>query len=151
MIKFFRKFRQKMLNENRFSKYLIYAIGEIILVVIGILIALQINNWSQYTKERALEIEILKEIKETHNLIIEEDVFAAYGGSKIVLCGTGAEKTKEVFKTKGYDFLPFQLSAKYLITLAHQRFAEENFENLVSYSPNYFKAPRITKSKKPLF
>jgi hypothetical protein len=47
MIKFFRKIRQKMLIENKFSKYLIYAIGEIILVVIGILIALAINNSNQ--------------------------------------------------------------------------------------------------------
>ena len=46
MIKFFRKIRQRMLTENKFSKYLIYAIGEIILVVIGILIALQVNNWN---------------------------------------------------------------------------------------------------------
>lgn len=46
MIKFFRKVRQKLLTENNFSKYLIYAIGEIILVVIGILIALQVNNWN---------------------------------------------------------------------------------------------------------
>ncbi len=47
MIKFFRNFRQKLLSENKFSKYLIYAIGEIILVVIGILIALQVNNWNE--------------------------------------------------------------------------------------------------------
>ncbi|TLP75658.1 DUF6090 family protein [Maribacter sp. ACAM166] len=47
MIKFFRKIRQNLLSENKFSKYLIYAIGEIILVVIGILIALSINNWNQ--------------------------------------------------------------------------------------------------------
>ena len=46
MIKFFRKIRHKLLSENKFSKYLIYAIGEIILVVIGILIALSINNWN---------------------------------------------------------------------------------------------------------
>ena len=46
MIKFFRKIRQRLLTENKFSKYLIYAIGEIILVVIGILIALQINTWN---------------------------------------------------------------------------------------------------------
>tara|TARA_B110000902_G_C14119680_1_gene517680 strand:- start:177 stop:908 length:732 start_codon:yes stop_codon:yes gene_type:complete len=46
MIKFFRKIRQKLLTENKLRKYLIYAIGEIILVVIGILIALQINNWN---------------------------------------------------------------------------------------------------------
>ena len=53
MIKFFRKIRQKLLSENKFSKYLIYAIGEIILVVIGILIALQINNWNENNKLEA--------------------------------------------------------------------------------------------------
>ncbi|SRX72820.1 DUF6090 family protein [Aequorivita antarctica] len=47
MIKFFRKIRQKTLTENKFGKYLTYAIGEIILVVIGILIALSINNWNE--------------------------------------------------------------------------------------------------------
>lgn len=46
MINFFRKIRQKLLTENRLSRYLIYAVGEIVLVVIGILIALQINNWN---------------------------------------------------------------------------------------------------------
>ena len=45
MIKFFRKIRQKLISENKFSKYLIYAIGEIVLVVIGILIAVQINSF----------------------------------------------------------------------------------------------------------
>ena len=47
MTKIFRKIRQKMLTENKYSKYLSYAIGEIVLVVIGILIALQINNWNE--------------------------------------------------------------------------------------------------------
>ena len=47
MIKFFRKIRQNLLFEDKTSKYFKYAIGEIILVVIGILIALQINNWNQ--------------------------------------------------------------------------------------------------------
>ena len=50
MIKFFRRIRQKLLAENKFSKYLVYAIGEIILVVIGILIALQINTWNEEQK-----------------------------------------------------------------------------------------------------
>ena len=55
MIKFFRKYRQQLLSENRFTKYLIYAIGEIILVVIGILIALQINNWNETQKQNKEE------------------------------------------------------------------------------------------------
>jgi hypothetical protein len=64
MIKFFRKIRQKMLSENRFITYLIYAIGEIVLVVIGILIALQINNWNENRKLRTQEISHLKNIQE---------------------------------------------------------------------------------------
>lgn len=59
MIKFFRKIRQRLLTENKFSKYLIYAIGEIFLVVIGILIALQINNQNETRKEKELEIELI--------------------------------------------------------------------------------------------
>jgi hypothetical protein len=60
MIKFFRKIRQKMLTENKFSNYLLYAFGEILLVVIGILIALQINNWNEINKNKSTESEYLK-------------------------------------------------------------------------------------------
>ena len=67
MIKFFRKIRQKMLTENKFSKYLIYAIGEIILVVIGILIALQINNWNETRQIKKVEKEILYVLLEDLN------------------------------------------------------------------------------------
>ncbi|MBO0323146.1 hypothetical protein J0X14_12635 [Muricauda sp. CAU 1633] len=52
MIKFFRRIRQRLLQENRFTKYLLYAIGEIVLVVIGILIALRINNWNEERKRK---------------------------------------------------------------------------------------------------
>ncbi len=62
MINFFRKIRQQLLKENRVRKYLLYAIGEIVLVVIGILIALSINNWNEETKERLLEKEILSDL-----------------------------------------------------------------------------------------
>ena len=63
MIKFFRKIRQNLLSENKFSKYLIYAIGEIILVVIGILIALQINNNNNYKEQRKTEQEYLNSLQ----------------------------------------------------------------------------------------
>ncbi|MHA7843527.1 MAG: DUF6090 family protein [Winogradskyella sp.] len=62
MIKFFRKIRQQLLSENKFSKYLIYAFGEIVLVVIGILIALSINNWNEKRKDKAREQLILKQL-----------------------------------------------------------------------------------------
>lgn len=55
MLKIFRRVRQSMITQNRVSKYLLYAIGEIILVVIGILIALQINNWNEERKAKQIE------------------------------------------------------------------------------------------------
>jgi len=55
MTPFFRKIRLKLANENKFLKYSRYAIGEILLVVVGILIALQINNWNQKKMERKVE------------------------------------------------------------------------------------------------
>ena len=60
MIKFFRKIRQKLLQENRFSKYLLYAVGEIALIVIGIMIALQLNNWNEKNNNEILLNENLK-------------------------------------------------------------------------------------------
>ena len=63
MIKFFRKIRQNLLMENKTGKYLKYAIGEIILVVIGILIALQINNLNNNRIEKERENKYLKSIK----------------------------------------------------------------------------------------
>jgi len=63
MINFFRKIRQQLLTENKFSKYLLYAIGEIFLVVIGILIALQINNWNEDRKDRKAETQALIDLK----------------------------------------------------------------------------------------
>lgn len=63
MIKFFRNIRKRMLGENRFTRYLLYAVGEIILVVIGILLALQINNWNEGRKELKAEVEFLKGVK----------------------------------------------------------------------------------------
>ncbi|WP_424302616.1 DUF6090 family protein [Eudoraea sp.] len=65
IIKFFRRIRQQLLTENppivragKFSKYFLYAIGEIILLVIGILIALQINKWNEQHKERTIDQEV---------------------------------------------------------------------------------------------
>ena len=57
MIKFFRKIRQKLLAEGITGKYLKYAIGEIILVMIGILLALQVNTWNESRKNLNLEEE----------------------------------------------------------------------------------------------
>lgn len=62
MIKFFRKIGQKFAYENNIRKYLRYAIGEIILVVLGILIALSINNWNELNKNKEKEYKYLSNI-----------------------------------------------------------------------------------------
>lgn len=63
MIPFFRKIRWRLAQENQFFKYSRYAIGEIVLVVIGILIALAINNWNEAQKERKKELSYLFNVK----------------------------------------------------------------------------------------
>ena len=70
MLRFLRQIRQRLLTENRTSKYLLYAVGEILLVVLGILIALQIDNWNEERKERIEEQILLRQLKEefTENL-----------------------------------------------------------------------------------
>ena len=63
MVKFFRKIRYNLMKKNKIGKYIKYAIVKIVLVVIGILIALSINNWNEERKTKADEIKILINIK----------------------------------------------------------------------------------------
>ena len=62
MLRFFRDIRRRLIMPDNVRKYLIYAVGEIFLVVIGILIALQINNWNEAKKKEILEITMLQEL-----------------------------------------------------------------------------------------
>ena len=64
MLKFFRRIRQRLISDHKFTKYLLYAVGETVLIVIGILIALQINNWNENRKESRAIKSVLIEIKE---------------------------------------------------------------------------------------
>jgi len=62
MLRFFRQLRQHLINEDRFGRYLLYAIGEILLVVIGILIALQVSKWNARNLDRKSETDYLKRL-----------------------------------------------------------------------------------------
>lgn len=94
MIKFFRKIRQTLVTESKFSKYLLYAIGEIILVVIGIFLAIQLNNLNENRKERNREESFLLRLKDDINADItdlsREDSLAALRQSR-------SEKGLELF------------------------------------------------------
>lgn len=124
MIKFFRKIRQKLLSENKFSKYLIYAIGEIVLVVIGILIALSINNWNIKNQERKTDrINLIALQREfIQNKKILDDVIAL-NSSNI----DGATKMIESFKSGVSD----TISEKTIAYMAYQTFGNE-----INFAPN---------------
>lgn len=99
MIHFFRKIRRKLLTNNRLGKYLFYAFGEIILVVIGILIALQINNWNEQRKvdntakilANSLVQDLDKDISFLEELIVFSEKKIAYCDELIALLKTPKE------------------------------------------------------------
>jgi Family of unknown function (DUF6090) len=123
MIKFFRKIRQKMLSENKFSKYFIYAIGEIVLVVIGILIALSINSWYDNVKKKEQEIVYYCKVKEDleadrNNILksiesLDERLVSAKRVLMNLYKGTNDKATilKDYFPSiRSYDFVPSKLA-----------------------------------------
>ena len=68
MTPFFRRIRHKLANDNQFLKYSRYAIGEIILVVIGILIALQINNWNEERQlKKSVDVYLNRLVEDLNN------------------------------------------------------------------------------------
>lgn len=95
-MKFFRKIRQSLLSENKFGKYLIYATGEILIVLIGILIAIQINNWNERQKNEKKIVSFLQEIKKNLTEEIDESksVIEFYNGRDSLLRLVVANKIK---------------------------------------------------------
>ena len=84
MIKFFRKIRQNLLMENKTGTYFKYAIGEIVLVVIGILIALSINNWNETNKNEREQIVFLNNLKnDLKNDLIQLDQILKFQKEKL--------------------------------------------------------------------
>ena len=82
MIKFFRKIRQRLISENRAARYLLYALGEIVLVVIGILIALQINNANEHRKAIAVSDATLRDLdREMEGAVLQLEQMCPVSGS----------------------------------------------------------------------
>ena len=106
MIKIFQKIRQKLLADNRFSKYSIYAIGEIVLVVIGILIALNINNSNERSKLKHKELVLLTEMQQN----LKQDLVTING---IIAGNKERTRSNEVVKFALETKLPFHDSLKY--------------------------------------
>jgi len=89
-------------------------------------------------------------ISETEALILEEDSFSKYfkEGKLLIFSGNGAPKSQPLFENSNVIFSPLVSRASHMVSLAHQSFQQNDFQNLAYFSPYYFKAPNITISKK---
>jgi hypothetical protein len=103
--------RENLLQEGKMANYLKYAIGEIVLVVIGILIALQINNWNQDRIDRKNEIKLLKEIKNDLDITIADlentilDVQQRIDSTIVILEYVDAQIPFEDKMLSAYDYM----------------------------------------------
>jgi hypothetical protein len=127
MIKIFRKNRQKMLTKKKFGKYLVYAIGEVILVIIGILFALAINEHSKSNNNLALRNSYIIQLNDEADRNLEK---------LIKLDNESAKKLKEldtlfrILENKEYDNPKLSLKSFYLIMSNKFYPIRITFENL---------------------
>jgi Family of unknown function (DUF6090) len=130
MLRIFRNIRQKLAAENKVMAYLRYAIGEILLVVIGILIALQVNNWNENRKERLIEIKYLKNLK--HDLQSDSTDLVYYKNIRVGQANAARELI-ELAKTKNVSDV-FKLDSLYTTVALWWEFVPNNntFEELRS-------------------
>ncbi len=140
MIKLFRHIRQSLIMENKTSKYLKYAIGEIVLVVFGILIALQINNWNE---DRKLKNEELKILLELNNALVG-GVQGELAFQKSQINGNKISQASCEYLIKYFDAdLPYNDSLKFHFANAHTRYIalvrDQAYQNAKNYGFGFIK------------
>jgi len=130
-----------MADDNKPMKYIRYAIGEILLVVIGILIALSINNWNENRKEKAMILEIIKEIDEDLNA----DIIGFSSGIKKY--NESIERKKWGLQRTDYSLDQMDSIKMYLIPSSHDyKIVTKGFERLQNSGiHNYYKYNMIVK------
>jgi len=126
MIKFFRKIRYDLMEKNKTGKYLKYAIGEIVLVVIGILIALSINTWNETKKMKLEEIKILNDFQ----VSLQRDI---YGLNRAMTTNMRTKQSMIFLLDYFKKDLPYNDSLKY-------HFGNTNFQWSYTISSGVFDA-----------
>ena len=145
MIKFFRKIRLKMIKDNKVSKYLLYAIGEIALVVIGILIALQLNTNKENKIKSDLGYTYLEEMKND----LRDDFFRM--DNSIRALNNNIKNQEAALNTKNIDQLPLDSinmiinPVKSGLTLTDLTFSKMKSLGLTSLSKNEFVNSQISR------
>ena len=139
MIKFFRKIRYNLMEKNKTGKYLKYAIGEIVLVMVGILLALQVNNWNENRKDNLKEVANLQSLKSELEISLEE-LKSDYNSTKIF--HNSALKVQNHIRKKARIsdsmyrdfFLSYQISNFFPKTSTYETFKNGNLELIKSDS-----------------
>jgi len=79
MIRFFRNIRKSLVKDGKFTQYITYALGEVLLVMIGILLALQVNNWNEQRKSDEMMLGRVKALmKDLEHNIGEANAIIAF-------------------------------------------------------------------------
>ena len=145
MIPFFRRIRKKLADDNQLFKYSRYAIGEIVLVVLGILIALQVNNWNQNKNLRKTEIKLLQELKKDlaeTEVDLLSDIEKAHRMLKIT-DSLYQKITKNRIENK---VLPVKFSMTYLYDRSHLYPKKSAYESLQAHGINLVSNDSLRKS-----
>lgn len=151
MIKFFKNIRKKMASENKASAYMRYAIGEIVLVVIGILIALQINNWNEQRKARIVEDnffeDVLQDLKKDQDRL---QYYVLFHTKRIEYLDTlltyvrnprksmGIEKFQQYVEPLYYSATPTSYSTAFESAKATGTFNDIKAKNLIKELSQYY-------------
>lgn len=144
MIKFFRHIRRSLINQNQMGKYFKYAIGEILLVVIGILIALQINNWNESKKALEKEHQVLIEIISDLQYTLDNCEYVIHGRENNLKRTIYSQKSilAIIDENKAYhDSLGAYFRASY--SYDEVDFKTSGYQSLVSIGTDLVQDPRI--------
>ena len=111
MIKFFRKIRYDLMEKNKTGKYLKYAIGEIVLVIVGIIIALQINNWNQdQLTQNRIESRLVNLISDIENEVEEMDEVKESAKLRIIIIHEILKRNDKIKSIGWPDTIPGKLA-----------------------------------------
>jgi hypothetical protein len=146
MLTFSRKFRQRFVESGQARKYFLYAIGEIMLVMIGILLALQVNKWNEERKNRTLEIQYLTEIKqelEINNNELQSDLNSHFKSMKKMIevrdhiinqMPPNDSLSESIYTAKGdYQAYPKTASFENLKTIGMSLLQNDTLNNMIGY------------------
>ncbi len=134
MIGFFRRIRKKLADDNKPMKYMRYAIGEVLLVMVGILLALQVNNWNEQRKAVQIQLQLVKELQQSAKEDYTRNQFQFKENQKSL-------NSLKIILNQLENNLPYSDSLAYHFSKAHGRFVaqikDNAYKNVKEYGLNF--------------